>query len=86
MGCRPHARNCTLRLRGLRTVLRACDAGHKKHLGPAPRGSCPCRRAGVGVLLKEQRKGCEEHLPIHRTLGRYHFQRSALKCPRIRLT
>lgn len=64
MGCRPHAHNCTLWLRGLRIVLTACDAGHKKHLRPAPRGSCPCRRAGVGVLLKEQRKGREEHLPM----------------------
>ena len=85
-GCRPHAHNCILWPRGLRIVLRARDTGLRKYLTPAPRGSCPCRSAGLGVLLKEQRKGHEERLPTHRTLGQYHFQCSALKRPRIRMT
>ena len=56
-GCGPHAHDCTLWPRGLRSVLRARDTGHRKYLTPAPRGSCPCRSAGLGVAVTRTKEG-----------------------------
>lgn len=83
MGCRPHAHNCTLWLRGLRIVLTAQMQDTKTSGGRALRWlPALVDGAGVGCAVKRTKEGTrEEHPPNVRTLGRYHFQRPCPQAP-----
>lgn len=80
MGCHPQAHDCSLWPRGLRAAARqkVPEAGAASLL--------PLWKGRLGRAARKQSKGREESLPTQRTLGQYHFQRSALERPHVRMT